>query len=75
MTGPTLNIESHYPLTSSQRRFLLDVIEGLNLGPDEIYIDDYSESAQRKKMNPNLPWELGNPGGQCVKRQLGLHFF
>jgi len=75
MTGPTLNIESHYPLTSSQRRFLLDVIEGLNLGPDEIYIDDYSESAQRKKMNPNLPWEFGNPGGQCVKRQLGLHFF
>jgi hypothetical protein len=73
--GTTLNIESHWPLTSSQRRFLLDVIEGLNLGPDEIYIDDYSESAQRKKMDPKLPWVHGNPGGQCVKRQLGLHFF
>jgi hypothetical protein len=74
-TGLTLNIESHHPLTSSQRRFFLGVIEGLNMSPDNIYIDDYSESAQRKKNNPKLRWELGNPGGQCVKRQLGLHFF
>ena len=51
-----LNIETHNPLTSEQRKFFLEVIEGLHISPDKIFIDDYSKE-------------------QCVKRQLGLHFF
>ena len=51
-----LNIESHYPLTYFQRRFLLDIIEIHSISPDKIFIEDHSKE-------------------QCIKRQLGLHFF
>ena len=53
--GP-LNIETYNPLSSGQRKFFLEVIEGLDISPDEIFIDDWTEE-------------------QCIKRQLGLHFF
>mgnify|MGYP007008427143 CR=1 FL=1 len=41
--GAELNIESHHPLTSSQRRFFIDLIESYNIIIDKIYIDDYSK--------------------------------
>ena len=56
MRDGDLNIESHNPLSSGQRKFFLEVIEGLDISPDEIFIDDWTEE-------------------QCIKRQLGLHFF
>jgi len=47
----SLNIESHHPLTSSQRRFLLDVIKGLNINLDKVFIDDYSsEQSVRRQV-------------------------
>jgi hypothetical protein len=54
-----LNIAVGYPLTHSQRRFLLDYIEVYHISPDRIYIDDYSSSKRTG----------------TVKRQLGLQFF
>ena len=38
-----LNIETFYPLTSRQQRFLLDLIEDLAVSPDRVYIDDHSK--------------------------------
>jgi len=41
--GDELNIEAHHPLTHSQRRFLLDVIEFYKV--DNVYIDDFSNQS------------------------------
>ena len=38
-----LNIESYYPLTYGQRKFFLEIIEGHNISPDRIFIDDHSK--------------------------------
>ncbi len=44
-----LNINSYYPLTHSQRRFLLDYIERYNVSPDRVFIDDYSKEKSIKR--------------------------
>ena len=58
-----LNINSYYPLTHSQRSYLLDYIERYNVSPDRVFIDDWSED---KSFGTII---------QSIKRQLGLQFF
>ena len=38
-----LSLETHYPLSSSQQRIILDVIRINSVPPNRIYIDDHSE--------------------------------
>lgn len=58
-----LNINSYYPLTHSQRSYLLDYIERYNVSPDRVFIDDWSEDKSFRTII------------QSIKRQLGLQFF
>ena len=58
-----LNIMTYYPLTHSQRNYLLDYIERYNVSPDRVFIDDWSED---KSFGTII---------QSIKRQLGLQFF
>jgi len=44
-----LTIESYHPLTHSQRRFLLDIIETHSISPDEIIIEGHSEEQVIKR--------------------------
>ena len=47
--GSELNIESHHPLTSSQRRLFIDIIESYNIPPNKIYVDDHSKKQGIKR--------------------------
>ena len=69
-----LNITTFNPLTTSQRRFFLDVIEGLHISPDKIFIDDcyHRSSTGRRLQSKQL---ISKRIMTIVKRQLGLHFF
>ena len=44
-----LDIETYYPLTSLQQRFLLDLIEGFTVSSDRVYVDDWSEEQSVKR--------------------------
>ena len=48
-TSNDLNIMSYYPLTHSQRSYLLDYIERYNVSPDRVFIDDYSKEKSIKR--------------------------